>query len=140
MSLCVTVPPEYSSLSSYRATLGHKVKVSTNFHITNFHITNFHEANHGARPNAEYRSYSAHPVLGSTMAVWASEDLQPGDEVLSYISLLSTYLRIYIYYLSRCSATTATIRGRLSPYPRWRLLWSEQDLIGASSQEFKRGP
>ena len=90
----MTVPPEYSSLTSYRATLGHKVKVSTNFHITNFH-----EANHGARPNAEYRSYSAHPVLGSTMAVWASEDLQPGDEVLSYSSLYTCYLRIYIYYL-----------------------------------------
>ena len=60
----MTVPPEYSSLSSYRATLGHKVKVSTKF-CGNFHITNFHEANHGARPNAEYGSYSAHPVLGS---------------------------------------------------------------------------
>ena len=98
MSLCVTVPPEYSSLSSYRATLGHKVKVSTKI-CGNFHITNFHQANHGARPNAEYGSYSAHPVLGSTMAVWATEDLQPGDEVLSYTSLYTYYLRIYYLYL-----------------------------------------
>ena len=104
MSLCVTVPPEYSSLSSYRATLGHKVKVSTNFHITNFH-----EANHGARPNAEYGSYSAHPVLGSTMAVWASEDLQPGDEVLeednlkmqSEIDWTLTLFMLSLFFTSR---------------------------------------
>ena len=33
------------------------------------------------------------------MAVWASEDLQPGDEVLTYISLYTYYLRIYYLYL-----------------------------------------
>lgn len=70
----------------------------------NFHITNVHQANHGARPNAEYGSYSAHPVLGSTMAVWATEDLEPGDEVLSTSLYASTiYLSIiyvsFIYYL-----------------------------------------
>ena len=78
------------------------------------------------------------------MAVWATEDLEPGDEVLStslyastiYVSII--YVSI-IYYLSRCSAITATIRCRLSPYPRWRLWWSEQDLIGAFSQEFRLG-
>ena len=30
VSLCVTVPPEYSSLTSYRATLGHKVDKGAN--------------------------------------------------------------------------------------------------------------
>ena len=73
------VPP---ALAEYRATLGHK-------------------ANHADNPNAEYRYhstvhstvystvlhcslYSAHPVLGTVMAVWALEDLEPGTEVTTH--------------------------------------------------------
>lgn len=52
-NLCVNVPLEYSTLDRYKGTLGHK-------------------ANHGpVAPNALYTYFSSHPVLGSTMALFA---------------------------------------------------------------------
>ena len=61
--LCVDVPRQFSSLESFRATLGHK-------------------ANHSFRANAGYSLFSAHPVLGAIMSLVALEDLPPNTEVL----------------------------------------------------------
>ena len=57
------IPQEFGPLARFRASLGHK-------------------ANHGFRFNAQYTLFSAHPVLGSIMAVVATRDLPAGAEVL----------------------------------------------------------
>ena len=62
-NLCIDIPPEMGSDSSkYSATLAHKV-------------------NHSFEPNSEFVLFSAHPVLGTIMAITALEDLEAGLEV-----------------------------------------------------------
>ena len=61
---CLTIPPDLSDLESYRATLGHK-------------------ANHNdIRQNALYSGFGSHPVLGLIMAVYATKDIEAGQEIL----------------------------------------------------------
>ena len=48
--------------SRYNATLGHKV-------------------NHSFEPNSEFVLFSAHPILGTVMALAAMEDMLPGQEL-----------------------------------------------------------
>ena len=54
---CLTLAP-----SRYNATLGHKV-------------------NHSFEPNSEFILFSAHPILGTVMALAAMEDMLPGQEL-----------------------------------------------------------
>ena len=61
---CIDIPPQYSSLSAYRVTLGHK-------------------ANHSHRNNAVYVAYTSHPVLGHIAAVMAKKRIPAGAEVFS---------------------------------------------------------
>ena len=61
--LCVDIPPEFGPLEKFRVSLGHK-------------------ANHSFRFNAQYTLFSAHPVLGTIMALVATRDLPAGTEVL----------------------------------------------------------
>ena len=61
---CIDIPPQYSSLNSYRVTLGHK-------------------ANHSHRNNAVYVAYTSHPVLGHIAAVMAKKRIPAGAEVFS---------------------------------------------------------
>jgi hypothetical protein len=63
-------------LHRYNATLGHKV-------------------NHSFEPNCEFVLFSAHPVLGTVMALAAMEDLQPGQELtVNYGSVLDQVISI----------------------------------------------
>ena len=64
-NLCVDIPPEFGPVARFRVSLGHK-------------------ANHGFRFNAQYTLFSAHPVLGTIMAVVAKRDLPAGAEVLCH--------------------------------------------------------
>ena len=50
------------SFTRYNATLGHKV-------------------NHSFEPNSEFILFSAHPILGTVMALAAMEDMIPGQEL-----------------------------------------------------------
>ena len=62
-NLCIDLPPEMGTDSTkYSATLAHK-------------------ANHHFEPNAEFILFSAHPTLGTVMAITALEDLKPGVEI-----------------------------------------------------------
>lgn len=61
--LCVDLPQELSPVERFRVSLGHK-------------------ANHSFRFNAQYTLFSAHPVLGTIMALVATRDLPAGTEVL----------------------------------------------------------
>ena len=61
--LCIDIPPEFGLVARFRVSLGHKT-------------------NHSFRYNAQYTLFSAHPVLGSIMAVVATRDLPAGAEVL----------------------------------------------------------
>ena len=63
-NLCIDIPPDSGSdVSKYNATLAHKV-------------------NHSFEPNAEFVLFSAHPVLGTIMAVTAINDMDAATEVL----------------------------------------------------------
>jgi len=62
-NLCIDIPPDMGGdVTKYNATLAHKV-------------------NHSFEPNSEFVLFSAHPVLGTIMAVTALEDLEAGQEV-----------------------------------------------------------
>ena len=62
-NLCIDLPPEMGKDSrKYSATLAHKV-------------------NHHFEPNAEFVLFSAHPVLGTVMAITALDDLEQGVEI-----------------------------------------------------------
>ena len=62
-NLCIDIPPEMGGdTSKYSATLAHKV-------------------NHNFQPNSEFVLFSAHPVLGTIMAITALEDLEAGVEI-----------------------------------------------------------
>ena len=62
-NLCIDIPPEMGlDTTKYSATLAHKV-------------------NHNFQPNAEFVLFSAHPVLGTIMAITALEDLEAGVEI-----------------------------------------------------------
>ena len=62
-NLCIDIPPELGSdATKYNATLAHKV-------------------NHSFEPNSEFVLFSAHPALGTIMAITALEDLEAGAEV-----------------------------------------------------------
>ena len=54
--------PESLPSCRYNATLGHKV-------------------NHSFEPNSEFILFSAHPVLGTVMALAAMEDMIAGQEL-----------------------------------------------------------
>ena len=84
-NMCVTVPPEMSGLESYRATLGHKAN------------------HHREKKNAEYGVFTSHPVLGTIMAVYATEDIDEGEEVfcnygyepvISEVAVVETVVRV----------------------------------------------
>jgi len=59
---CVDVPAEYSSLSVFCNTIGHK-------------------ANHHYSPNAEYHMYSNHPILGKIRCIRAIKDIKKDEEI-----------------------------------------------------------
>merc|ERR1719481_755531 len=62
-NLCIDIPTHMGNdVSLYNATLGHKV-------------------NHSFEPNSEFVLFSAHPVLGTVMALAALEDLDQGIEL-----------------------------------------------------------
>ena len=62
-NLCIDIPPDMGGdVRRYNATLAHKV-------------------NHSFEPNSEFVLFSAHPVLGTIMAITALEDLEAGLEV-----------------------------------------------------------
>jgi len=62
-STCIDIPPDMgNNVSMYNATLGHKV-------------------NHSFEPNSEFIIFSAHPILGTVMAIAAMEDMLPGQEL-----------------------------------------------------------
>jgi len=62
-NLCIDLPPDMGGdVTKYNATLAHKV-------------------NHSFEPNSEFVLFSAHPVLGTIMAVTALVDLEAGQEV-----------------------------------------------------------
>jgi len=62
-NLCIDVPPEMgNNVNKYNATLGHKV-------------------NHSFQPNSEFVLFSAHPVLGTIMALTALDDMPAMVEV-----------------------------------------------------------
>ena len=54
--------PESLPSCRYNATLGHKV-------------------NHSFEPNSEFIFFSAHPILGTVMAISVMEDMLPGQEL-----------------------------------------------------------
>ena len=63
-NLCIDIPPDTGSdVTKYNATLAHKV-------------------NHSFEPNGEFVLFSAHPVLGTIMAVTAINDMDADTEVL----------------------------------------------------------
>ena len=62
-NLCIDIPPELGAdVTKYSGTLAHKV-------------------NHHFEPNSEFVLFSAHPILGTIMAITALEDLGPGVEI-----------------------------------------------------------
>eukprot|EP00092_Neocalanus_flemingeri_P018569 GFUD01020106.1.p1 GENE.GFUD01020106.1~~GFUD01020106.1.p1 ORF type:complete len:349 (-),score=99.52 GFUD01020106.1:8-1054(-) len=62
-NLCIDIPPDLGNdVKRYNATLGHKV-------------------NHSFRPNSEFVLFTAHPVLGTIMALTALEDMPARMEV-----------------------------------------------------------
>ena len=62
-NLCIDLPLDLGGdVEQYNATLGHKV-------------------NHSFEPNTEFVLFSAHPVLGTIMALAATEDLEEGEEL-----------------------------------------------------------
>jgi len=62
-NLCIDIPPEMGNdVNRYNATLGHKV-------------------NHSFKPNSEFVLFTAHPVLGTIMALTALEDMPAMVEV-----------------------------------------------------------
>ena len=62
-NLCIDIPPDMGgNVSKYSATLAHKV-------------------NHSFEPNSEFVLFSAHPVLGTIMAITALEDMEAGLEI-----------------------------------------------------------
>ena len=62
-NLCIDIPPDMGGdVTKYNATLAHKV-------------------NHSFEPNSEFVLFSAHPVLGTIMAITALEDMEAGLEI-----------------------------------------------------------
>ena len=83
--LCVSLPPEYSSLGSYRATLGHKVNHADEGEVrprVKFQCSVKCEVDNWQN-NARFSVYTAHPVLGTVMAVVATRSISRGEEVLA---------------------------------------------------------
>ena len=62
-NLCIDIPPDMGGdVTKYNATLAHKV-------------------NHSFEPNSEFVLFSAHPILGTIMAITALEDMEAGLEI-----------------------------------------------------------
>ena len=84
--LCVSLPPEYSSLGSYRATLGHKVNHADEGEVRRRAKSinvKFESKDAMLQNNARFSVYTAHPVLGTVMAVVATRSISRGEEVLA---------------------------------------------------------
>ena len=62
-NFCLDLPPHLGNdVNKYNATLGHKL-------------------NHSFEPNTEFFLFSVHPILGTTMAISALENISPGSEL-----------------------------------------------------------
>ena len=81
--LCVSLPPEYSSLGSYRATLGHKVNHADEGEVRPSASRNIKCEVATLQNNARFSVFTAHPVLGTVMAVVATRSISRGEEVLA---------------------------------------------------------
>ena len=76
------------SFPRYNATLGHKVW-SLSINDLSATISNCNrednilnlKVNHSFEPNSEFIIFSAHPILGTVMALAAMEDMLPGQEL-----------------------------------------------------------
>ena len=81
---CIWFSPLTCLSPRYNATLGHKVwslSIDVCYNLNREDTIPNLKVNHSFEPNSEFILFSAHPVLGTVMALAAMEDMVAGQEL-----------------------------------------------------------